>query len=276
MAQAFRDEAAVVTGGSAGIGYGIAKALAKEGARLVLGARRREELELAAASLRKGGRECRAIPCDVAIPQQVKRLVDGALDRWDRLDVVVANAGVGLTGPFEKVSREDLRQVFDVNVHGVLHTIQAALPSMLERGSGRIVIVSSVLGFRGLPYFSGYCATKFALNGLAESLQAELEPKGIQVLLACPGLTDTEFHARRLGPKGAPDTRQGLKAQDPDECGAQIVKALRKGKRRVVLTGQGRTLTRIARHFPRITDWGIRRWMRRLDAGGSRPAAATD
>ena len=275
MAQAFRGEVAVITGGSAGIGYGIAKALAKEGARLVLGARRKEELELAAASLRKGGRECRAIPCDVAIPQQVRRLVDGALDRWDRVDILVANAGVGLCGRFEDLTREDLRQVFDVNVHGVLNSIQAVLPAMLERGSGRIVIVSSVLGFRGIPFHSGYCATKFALNGLAESLQAELEPKGIQVLLACPGLTDTEFHTRRLGPKGTPDTRQGVSAQDADECGAEIVKALRKGKRRVILTSGGRTLARLARHFPRLTDWGIARWMRKL-GGGQAPAPAAD
>jgi short-subunit dehydrogenase len=263
----------VITGGSTGIGYGIAKAFAKEGARLVLGARRREELEVAAASLRKGGRECRAIPCDVTIPQQVRRLVDGALERWDRLDVLVANAGVGLVGELAECSREDLRQLFDVNVFGVVHSIQAALPAMLERGSGSIVIVSSVLGYRGLPTFSGYCASKFALNGLAESLQAELAPKGIHVLLACPGLTETPFHERRLGRKDESGVREAIRAQDPETCGAQIVRALRRRRKRVVLTTHGRLLARLARHLPSVADWAVGRWHRRaLGEAAARPA----
>ena len=187
MAQDFRRKVVVITGGSTGIGYGTAQAFAREGARLVLGARRKEELETAAAALRRSGREARAVQCDVTIPPQVDRLIGAAVDRWDQLDVVVANAGVGLTGEFVDVAREDLRQVFDVNVLGIVHTLQAALPPMIERGGGTVVIVSSVLGYRGIPRFSGYCATKFALNGLAESIRPELAPRGVHVVLACPG-----------------------------------------------------------------------------------------
>ena len=127
------------------------------------------------------------------------------------------------------------------------------------------MIVSSVLGFRGVPGYSGYCATKAALNSLAESLHTELSPKGIKILLACPGLTDTKFHESRLGPPSRTDMRGKLKAQDSDECGRQIVKALVKGKRRVVLTSDGRTLTRLSRHFPNITDWALSRWYRKLE-----------
>lgn len=266
MAQSLRGRVAVITGGSTGIGYGMAQALAKRGCRLVLGARRKDELESAAASLRRGGRETRAVPCDVTIPQQVRRLVDAAVDRWDRLDVVVANAGVGLAGPFVETPREDLRLVFDVNVHGVLNTLQASLPVLIERGGGSVVIVSSVLGFRGVPGFSGYCATKFALNGLAESLRTELAPKGIHVLLACPGLTNTRFAERRLGPGNPEPMREGLRAMDPGDAGERIVKALARGRSRVVLTPGGRFLASLARHFPRIADRALDSWHRRLEA----------
>jgi short-subunit dehydrogenase len=266
VGQAFRQQVAVVTGGSVGIGYAIAEQLSREGARLVIGARGKEELEAAAASLRKGGRECRAVPCDVTIPQQLDRLVEAGLERWDRLDILVANAGVGLSGEFRELERDDLRRVFDVNVHGVLNSIQAVLPHMISRGSGRIVLVSSVLGFRGVPGFSGYCATKAALNSLAESLHAELSPRGIHVMLACPGLTETRFHESRLGPASVSDARGKLKAQDPGECGRHIVKALRKNKRRVVLTPDGRLLARLSRHVPNLTDGVIGHWYRRLSA----------
>lgn len=264
MGQVYREHVAVVTGGSEGIGLAIAQHLSREGARLVIGARRKEQLEVAAASLRKGGRECRAVPCDVTIPQQVGRLMEAGLERWDRIDIVVANAGVGLSGEFKDLSRDDLRQVFEVNVQGVLNTIQAALPAMLERGSGRIVLVSSVLGFRGVPGFAGYCATKAALNALAEALHVELAPHGIHVLLACPGLTETRFAEARLGPKTDADMRGKLKAQDADDCGRLIVKALRKGKRRVVLTRDGRLLNRLSRHLPGLVDRLIARWYGKL------------
>ena len=264
MAQAFRDQVAVVTGGSEGIGLAIARALSKEGARLVLGARRKEQLETAAASLRSGGRECRAVPCDVTNPQQLTRLMEAGLERWQRLDILVANAGVGLSGEFTELTRDDLRRVFEVNVHGVLNSIQAALPAMLEQGSGKIVIVSSVLGFRGVPGFSGYCATKAALNSLAESLAVELAPKGIEVLLAAPGLTETRFHEVRLGPKTNRDVRGKLRVQDAEDCGREIVAALRRKRRRVVLTFDGRLLVRLSRHLPRLTDWVLGRWFRKL------------
>lgn len=274
MAQRFHRKVVVVTGASSGIGRAIAHAFAREGARVVLGARRKEELEEAAASMRHGGREARAVPCNVVVPQQVQRLVEAATSRWDRLDVVVANAGIGLTGEVAEISRDDFRHVLDVNVVGVFNTIQAALPKMIAQGSGTIVIISSVLGHRGIPRFAAYCATKAALNALSEGLRTELEPKGIRVLLVCPGLTESEFFKRRLGVPGPEPLREKMKAMPADEAARAIVNAVHSGRSRLVLTPGGRFLAALSRHAPRLADWGVRRWHRQLMRDTPAPAGA--
>jgi NADP-dependent 3-hydroxy acid dehydrogenase YdfG len=264
VAQRFHRQVVVVTGASSGIGRAIAHAFGREGARVVLGARRKEELELAAAAMRHGGREARAVPCNVVVPQQVQRLIEAATSRWDRLDVLVANAGVGLIGEVADVAREDFRYVLDVNVMGVFNAIQAALPKMIEQGSGTIVIVSSVLGYRGIPRFACYCATKAALNALADGLRTELEPKGIRVLLVAPGLTETEFFLKRLGAAGPEPVADRSTAMPADEVARAVVDAVHSRKRRLVLTPGGRLLTLIARFAPRLADYGVRKWHEKL------------
>lgn len=264
MAQRFHRQVVVVTGASSGIGRAVAHAFAREGARVVLGARRKEELEEAAAAMRHGGREARAVPCNVVVPQQVERLIEAATSRWDRLDIVVANAGIGLTADVAETTREDFRHVFDVNVVGVFNTIHAALPRMIAQKSGTIVIISSVLGYRGIPRFASYCATKAALNAFSEGLRTELEPHGIRVLLVAPGLTDTEFFLRRLGTPGPEPLREKMAAMPADVAGRAIVDAVMARKKRLVLTPGGKLLTLLARHFPRLTDFGIRKWSERL------------
>jgi short-subunit dehydrogenase len=274
VAQRFHRQVVVVTGASSGIGRATAYAFTREGARVVLGARRKEQLEVAAAAMRHGGREARAIPCNVVVPQQVQRLIDAAIERWDRIDVLVANAGVGLTGEIAETDREDMRHVFDTNVIGVFNTIQAALPKMLAQGHGTIVIVSSVLGYRGIPRMAGYCATKAALNALADGLRTELAPKGIRVLLVAPGLTDTEFADRRLGSRAPTPVGETMAA---DEVGNAIVNAVHSGKKRLVLTRGGRMLAAVSRHAPWLADRLIARWYRKAEAAqAALPAPPAD
>ena len=266
MGQRFQRQVVVVTGASSGIGRATAHAFARDGARVVLGARRKEQLEEAAASMRGGGREARAVQCNVVVPQQLTRLMRAGIDRWGRLDVVVANAGIGLTGEIVETQREDLRHVFEVNVIGVVNTIQAALPFMIEQGHGTIVIVSSVLGYRGIPRMAGYCASKAALNALADGLRTEVEPKGLKVLLACPGLTETEFSERRLGTRAPMPVGKFMTA---DRVALAIVDAVHSGRKRIVLTPGGKFLAAMSRHVPWLVDRAMARWHRRSEAAAS-------
>jgi NAD(P)-dependent dehydrogenase (short-subunit alcohol dehydrogenase family) len=260
----------VITGASSGIGRATARAFAREGARLVLGARNTEQLEEAAASMRHGGREARAVTCNVVVPQQVERLIDAAVSRWDRLDVVVANAGVGLTAAVTETTRSDFRHLLDVNVMGVFNTVQAALPKMLAQGSGTIVVVSSVLGYRGIPRYGAYCASKAALNALADAWRVELAPRGVHVLLVAPGLTDTPFAERRLGKHFPEPMRSRVKAMSADDVGEAIVLGVLRRRSRVTLTSAGRFLASLARHAPSLTDRGVARWHARNEQAVTR------
>ena len=275
MGQRFRGQVVIVTGASSGIGRATSLAFAREGARVVLGARRKDELEEAAALARRGGREARAVACNVTVPAQVKRLVEAAVERWGRLDVVVANAGVGLIGDLLETSRDDLRHVFEVNVMGVVNTIHAAVPAMVASGGGTVVIVSSVLGYRGIPRYAGYCASKFALNGLAEALRDELAPVGVRVTLVCPGLTDTEFYARRLGTSGPEPVRDKFRPMSAEAVASGLVDAVHRRRKRVVMTAGGKVLAQVSRHAPWLADFMISKWHRSMvRAAASPPGAA--
>lgn len=182
---------AVITGASSGIGEATARLLAREGYNVVLAARREDRLESLAAEL---GDSTLAVPTDVADPGACEALVSRAVEACGSVDVLVANAGLGLYGPIAEGNPEDWRAMFEVNVLGVLHAARAATTHMLGRGSGDIVFVSSLAG-RRIPRPDGavYAATKHALGAIAEGLRVEVNTKGIRVISVEPGLVRTEF-----------------------------------------------------------------------------------
>jgi short-subunit dehydrogenase len=185
--------AAVVTGASSGIGRETALRMARMGARLVLLARGRERLEAAAAEIRGGGGAAVVCPGDVAEPGVMEAAVDACVSRYGRLDVLINNAGSGFFGSVEQTTVDDLDSMLDVNFKGTFHGIKAAVPVMRRQGRGHIVNVASTAGRRGSPYVGAYCAAKFAVVGLTESLRVELLDSGIEVSLVCPGATRTNF-----------------------------------------------------------------------------------
>ena len=188
--ESLQDTVVVVTGGSAGIGRATARELLGVGARVVLGARRRERLDEIA---REFPSNAVAVEMDVRSPEDANRLVQTALDRFGRLDALVANAGIGMYGGILDHTDEALTTMLDTNVAGTVWPIRAALPPMIEAGHGDIVIVASVAGFRGGADEAVYAATKFAQVGLAGSLDRELREKGIRVTVIGPAGTATEF-----------------------------------------------------------------------------------
>jgi NAD(P)-dependent dehydrogenase (short-subunit alcohol dehydrogenase family) len=178
---------AIVTGASRGIGSAIARVLARKGWRLVLAARNAAELSALAGELP----EAIAVPTDITRPDEVRRLVAAASDRWGRVDALVNNAGVTHVSPFEQVSPEVFDQLMAVNVKGPFLCIQAVLPLMRAQGSGEILNVVSIAAKRVFPEWSAYCASKFALDGMGKALAEELKGTGIRVSALYPGATDS-------------------------------------------------------------------------------------
>ncbi|MCY3899194.1 MAG: SDR family NAD(P)-dependent oxidoreductase [Caldilineaceae bacterium] len=273
-----RGKVAVVTGASRGIGEAIAAALAAEGCRLVLAARSTERLQEVAEGLRlRHGAEVLVVPTDIGDEGQSRGLIGAAASHFGTVDILVNNAGMGIYGAMDEVHLDDLRHVFAVNFFGPMAALQAAVPIMRSQGGGTIVNVSSIVGRFPQPLGGGYTATKFALHGASGAARAELKRDSIDVVLVCPGLTDTEFSQHsRISVPGA-EHRQGERHSlgrgvEPERVGRRTVTAIRKGEREVFVTLFDRALVWFAVHFPGLLEWVlvyISRYRRRRFEEGS-------
>ena len=186
----------LVTGGSSGFGRAIAEAALARGDRVAATARRYERLTDLVEGAPAG--MAHAVSLDLSDPTGPGRVVDEVLERWDRLDVLVNNAGHGQVGAAEETTEEELREIFDVHVFGPAALVRAVLPAMRRQGSGAIVQMSSFGGQVAYPGFSAYCATKFALEGYSEALAPEVAPFGVKVLIVEPGAFRTGFSGAAL------------------------------------------------------------------------------
>jgi NADP-dependent 3-hydroxy acid dehydrogenase YdfG len=183
---------ALVTGASSGIGEAAALALAAEGARVAITARRRQRLNDLADRIRESGGEALAIEADVTDEAQALAMVQGVLEDCGRLDMLVNVAGVGVAAPFQNTTTTEYRQMVDVNILGLLYSIHAALPTMKRQGNGHIIIVSSGTG-RYIHPSTVYSGTKHAVSAMAESLRREIGKDWIRVTSIEPGAVKTEF-----------------------------------------------------------------------------------
>jgi NADP-dependent 3-hydroxy acid dehydrogenase YdfG len=189
--QNIQDKVVVITGASSGLGEAAARALAKNGAKLVLGARRMDRLKALASELSLGASA--AVETDVAQYGQVKRLVDHAVKTHGRVDVVLNNAGLMPLSPLERLKVEDWDRMIDVNIKGVLYGIAAALPHMKQQKSGHIINVSSVAGHRVRAGTAVYSATKTAVRVITEGLRQEVKPYNIRTTIISPGAVSSEL-----------------------------------------------------------------------------------
>ena len=189
----------LITGASQGIGKATALLFARKGYQLILTTRHAEKLETTAQEVQSLGYSAPlTFACDVTNLSQVSTLIETALDRYGYIDVLVNNAGIFASGPVEQFSLSDWHQVIDTNLWGYIHTINALLPHLLERGSGTIVNVSSIGGKVPTAYLVPYCTSKFGVTGLTEALQAELKPKNIDVCGIYPNLIKSSFLDKAL------------------------------------------------------------------------------
>jgi len=210
-----------ITGATSGIGAAAARALAVEGASVVLAGRRGERLDRLVADI---GDQAAAVAMDVRDPEGSRRLVEAALSRFGRLDALVASAGIGAYGGIMDLSDEKLKEMMDINVAGTVWPIRAAVPHFLASGGGDIVIVASVAGLRGAQDEAVYAATKFAQVGLAGGLDRELREKNIRVSTICPGGTATEF---AMGAGRTPDMPGLARMMRAEDVAAAVVTVLK-------------------------------------------------
>lgn len=183
----------IITGASGGIGEATAWLLAKNGARLVLAARREERLRTIADAINREGGEAAYRSTDVTSAEDMRQLADFAIGRFGRIDVLVNNAGVMPNSPLHALRIEEWDRMIDVNLKGVLYGIAAVLPSMRERQSGQIVNVSSLMGHKVIPSTAVYSATKFAVRAISEGLRQEESPTSrIRTTNISPGMTATD------------------------------------------------------------------------------------
>ena len=189
-----QEQIILITGASNGIGRCLALDLAARGAIIVGCGRSLERLQATAAEMQRTSPLSTAIQCDVAELDQVRAMVTGVLAKFGKIDILINNAGIGMRKPFADTPIEMIEELMRTNYFGVVYCTHEALPSMIARGSGHIVNISSVAGKIGTPNIAGYCASKFALNGLSESLYYELAPHGVSVSVICPGPVRTDFN----------------------------------------------------------------------------------
>lgn len=260
------DRVVIVTGASTGIGRETAIAFRRAGARVVLAARSTAELEQLASEL--GGPDF-ALPVtfDVSDPEQCQVLVDRTAEHFGRIDVLVNNAGMLVSGKCEYWQAGDLERQFAVNVFGVVYCIQAALP-YLKESRGVIVNVSSVAGFVGTPTSGAYSASKAALNNLGQSLRAELHRYGIAVCTVCPYFTAGAQLSKKGVIRGgslhkSDRRRRAPGTQSLDQVAEAIVWAARRRSRLVVLGWAGRAVWRLQRFSPWLVDAVLARAMHR-------------
>jgi NADP-dependent 3-hydroxy acid dehydrogenase YdfG len=193
MTKGIKDKIVVVTGASSGLGEATARLLSAQGATVVLGARRADRLQALAKDLESRAGKALALTTDVRLREQVKALVDSAVQTYGRIDVMINNAGLMPQAPLERLKVDEWDRMIDVNIKGVLYGIAAALPHMQRQKAGHFINVSSVAGHRVGPGFAVYAATKYAVRALSEGLRQEVKPYDIRTTVISPGAVATEL-----------------------------------------------------------------------------------
>ncbi len=248
----------LITGASQGIGRALAEAAAARGMKVLAAARSAALLAELAREAKANGGVLETVEADVTSADDRRRMVEAATQHFGGLDVLVNNAGIGATGHFADAAPERLRSIMEVNFFGLTETTRVCLP-LLRRGvTPAVVNISSIAGKRGLPARSEYSASKFAVQGFSEALRAELDKDGIDVLVVCPGLTQTNFSQNMIEQK-AMLKFDHLRGMTSEQVADATLASLARGRHDVTLTLQGRLLVLVSRFLPRLVDSIARR-----------------
>ncbi len=250
---------AIVTGASGGVGRAIAIELARQGANLVLVARRAEQLRAVADEISQTGGRAAVVAGDITDPQVRQEVIAKAQAEFGGLDLLVNNAGVGAIGRFDVADEARFRRVFEINFFAAAELTRAAIPVLRSGRHPMIVNIGSVLGLRATPQNSEYCASKFALRGWSESIRIELASVGIDVLLVSLGPTQSDFWDHLVG-QNEPPPWSTSGAMPAELAASKIVRAIRAGRRELIPGFKARWFVRAGRLFPGLMDRFMRRY----------------
>ncbi len=238
--QPFCEQSVIITGASSGIGRALALRLADQGAWLTLAARDAGRLEALAQECQPRGGKAIAVPTDIRDEDQCQAMVQRTIEAYQKVDMLVNNAGIAVTALFEELHDLSLfKQVMEVNFYGMLYCSYHALP-YLKQSRGRLVNISSLGGKLALPYNTPYISSKFAMHGFSDTLRMELAKHGVSVTVVCPYWVVTEFHERYMNKDGQPKGPSGRalytdKMMTADECARRVLLAAEKRKREVLM-----------------------------------------
>lgn len=251
----------VITGASSGIGRALALELARGSARCVLVARRGEKLEAVAAEIlaESAEAEVEIVAGDVTDPLVRKAAIEKCVIAFGGLDAIINNAGIGSFGRFVDSDPQRFRQIMEVNFFAAVEMIREALPALQAGTSPIVVNIGSILGHRGIPRMYEYCSSKFALQGLSQSLRIELRSLGIDLLMVSPGTTETEFYDRVVHGRGEVPWNKGPGVPSATVA-RRTVRAIEKGKREIIPNILGSLLVWANHRAPGIVDRFLNRY----------------
>ena len=231
----------VITGASSGIGEAMAKVYAAQGAKVVLGARNVQKLQLLAGDIRARGGQAAYCGVDVTKPEECRELIETAVREFGGIDVLICNAGISMRAIFDDVDLGVLHRLMDVNFWGTVNCCKFALP-YLQASKGSVVGISSVAGLHGLPGRTGYSASKYAMTGFLETLRIENLKKGLHVMIACPGFTASNVRFSALtadGKQQGATPRNESKMMTPEEVARIVAKGILRRKRLCLMESEG-------------------------------------
>lgn len=246
----------VITGASSGIGEAMAREYSKMGAKVVLGARREEELKRVAHDIEAAGGEVAYAACDVVSEEECKRLIDTAIDNFGGIDVLICNAGLSMRALFDECDLKVLHRLMDVNFWGTVNCTKYALP-WLQKSKGSLVGISSVAGIHGLPGRTGYSASKYAMTGFLDTIRVENLKKGLHVMTACPGFTASNVRFSALtadGTQQGETPRNEAKMMTPEQVAHIVARGIHRRKRLCLMEWEGRGTHLLKKFFPALVD----------------------
>ncbi len=255
-----KNRVVILTGATQGIGRSTAYTLAQAGCRLTLAARKTEPLQSLADQLEQAGYQAIAIPTDMADTHQATTLAQKSFDHFGKIDLIINNAAIGARDELIDLQENEARRVMDVNYFGPVALIQAAIPYLKINPEGGLIInVSSIVGRRAMPGISGYCASKAALEKMAESLRLELIADNIRVSTIYPGVTQTEFNDNSLG--NSKEGRGRVTGVPPERVAQAILKTIHHERRDVFITWFDRLFVTCSLLSPWLMDKLLTRYI---------------